>query len=131
MRVFIIDTRAMGRELQGGLVGVVGAASPTTAEKAECVAEVSRYVTDGWAVAADPLTPIGRLAALTAEAAGVPFVRFGSSRLPWVRVRTMVAERSPERDSADLDRSQSPALMPEFRHGGAGPADARIENGGR
>ncbi|MFE4951944.1 hypothetical protein ACFQ9V_17720 [Leifsonia sp. NPDC056665] len=37
---------------------------------------VSRYAADGWAIAADPRTPIGRLAALTAETACVPFVAF-------------------------------------------------------
>ncbi|MCI0159456.1 hypothetical protein KNO15_22390 [Leifsonia shinshuensis] len=35
---------------------------------------VSQYVMDGWAIAADPHTPIGWLAALTAETACVPFV---------------------------------------------------------
>ncbi|MEV8212909.1 hypothetical protein [Leifsonia sp. NPDC077715] len=35
---------------------------------------VSHYVADGWAIAADPHTSIGRLAALTAETACVPFV---------------------------------------------------------
>lgn len=35
--------------------------------KKACVETVSRYATDGWAIAADPRTLIGRLAALTAE----------------------------------------------------------------
>ncbi|WP_271175443.1 hypothetical protein [Leifsonia poae] len=35
---------------------------------------LSHYVTDGWAIAADPHTPIGWLAALTAETACVPFI---------------------------------------------------------
>ncbi|MGO4298743.1 hypothetical protein [Leifsonia sp. RAF41] len=35
---------------------------------------VSRYAADGWAIAADPHTPIGHLAALTAETACVPFL---------------------------------------------------------
>lgn len=69
MRVFIIDTTNMGPELQGGLVGVVGSTHPTEEKKQECVNTVSRYATDGWAISADPFTPIGRLAALTAEAA--------------------------------------------------------------
>ncbi|MFF1571378.1 hypothetical protein ACFVWR_01420 [Leifsonia sp. NPDC058292] len=76
MRVFVIDTRSMGPELQGGLIGVVGSASPTAEEKKECVETVSRYAVDGWAIAADPRTPIGRLAALTAETACVPFLAF-------------------------------------------------------
>ena len=76
MRVFIIDTSNMGPELQGGLIGVVGSGRPTTEEKKECVEEVSRYVAEGWAIAADPLTPIGRLAALMAESACVPFLAF-------------------------------------------------------
>ena len=80
MRVFIIDTTNMGPELQGGLIGVVGSPSPSAEEKRECVETVSRYAVDGWAVAADPYTPIGRLAALTAEAACVPFLAF--SRVP-------------------------------------------------
>lgn len=74
MRVFIIDTSNMAEELQGGLIGVDGSPSPTAAEKQECVETVSRYVVDGWAIAADPHTSIGWLAALTAETACVPFV---------------------------------------------------------
>jgi hypothetical protein len=74
MRVFIIDTSNMGQELQGGLIGVVGSANPTVDEKREAVETVSRYAAGGWAIAADPRTPIGRLAALTAETACVPFV---------------------------------------------------------
>ena len=76
MRVFIIDTRNMGPEVQGGLIGVVGSATPNAAEKRECVETVARYAKDGWAIAADPFTPIGRLAALTAETACVPFLAF-------------------------------------------------------
>jgi hypothetical protein len=83
MRVFIIDTTNMGPELHGGLIGVVGSMFPTAAEKKECVETVSRYAADGWAVAGDPLTLIGRLAALTAETACVPFVSL--SRLPQLR----------------------------------------------
>lgn len=74
MRVFIIDTNNMAPELQGGLIGVEGSSNPTAAEKQECVETVSTYVMDGWAIAADPRTPIGWLAALIAEAACVPFV---------------------------------------------------------
>jgi len=74
MRIFIIDTSNMGPELQGGLVRVVGSTNPTKEEKRECVDTVSRYAMDGWAISADPFTPIGWLAALTAEAACVPFV---------------------------------------------------------
>jgi hypothetical protein len=66
MRLFIIDASNMGPELQGGLIGVVGSASPDPKEKKEWV--------DGWAIAADPHTPIGWLAAVTAEAACVPFL---------------------------------------------------------
>lgn len=76
MRVFVIATSNMGPELQGGLIGVVGSTSPSAEEKRECVETVSRYAVDGWAIAADPRTPIGRLAALTAETACVPFVAF-------------------------------------------------------
>lgn len=74
MRVFVIDTRNMALELQGGLIGVAGSAQPSAEEKRECVDTVSRYASDGWAIAADPHTPIGRLAALTAETACVPFL---------------------------------------------------------
>lgn len=74
MRVFVIDTSNMGPELRGGLIGVVGSVFPTAEEKKECVETVSRYATDGWAIAADPSTLIGRLAALTAETACVPFL---------------------------------------------------------
>ena len=74
MRVFIIDTRNMAPELQGGLIRVEGSPHPTAEEKRDCVETVSRYAKDGWAIAADPHTPIGRLAALTAETACVPFL---------------------------------------------------------
>ena len=74
MRVFIIDTSNMGPELQGGLIGVVGSATPDAEWKEECLDTVSRYAMDGWAISADPFTPIGWLAALTAEAVCVPFV---------------------------------------------------------
>ena len=83
MRVFKIDTTNMGPELQGGLIGVVGSVFPTAEEKKECVDTVSRYAADGWGVAGDPHTLIGRLAALTAETACVPFVSL--SRLPQLR----------------------------------------------
>jgi len=73
MRVFIIDTGDMAPELHGGLICVEGSPYPTAAEKRECVETVSHYVLDGWAIAADPDTPIGWLAALTAETACVPF----------------------------------------------------------
>ena len=74
MRVFIIDTGDRGPELHGGLIGVEGSSNPDAREKQECVETVSRYALDGWAIAADPHTPIGWLAALTAETACVPFV---------------------------------------------------------
>lgn len=74
MRVFIIDTSNMAPELHGGLIGVEGTSNPTAAEKQECVETISQYVMDGWAISADPSTPIGWLAALTAETACVPFV---------------------------------------------------------
>jgi len=74
MRLFIIDTSNMALELQGGLLGVEGSSNPTPAEKTECVETISQYVMDGWAIAADPTTPIGWLAALAAETACVPFV---------------------------------------------------------
>ena len=74
MRVFVIDTSNMGPELQGGLIGVVGSASPSAEEKRECIETLSGYALNGWAISADPLTTIGRLAALTAGAADVPFV---------------------------------------------------------
>lgn len=89
MRVFIIDTRTMGPELQGGLIGVVGSTSPSPEEKNKCVETISRYAIDGWAIAADPSTPIGRVAAFAAEAACVPFVSFG--RLPRVLTQTSPA----------------------------------------
>lgn len=80
MRVFVIDTRNMGPELQGGMIGVVGSLSPSPEDKRECVETVSRYVLDGWAIAADPFTPLGRLAALTAETACVPFLDLSTLR---------------------------------------------------
>ena len=79
MRVFIIDTTHMGPELQRGLIGVVGSPNPTPEEKKECIDTVSRYAVNGWAIAADPHTPIGWLAALTAETACAPFVNLTGS----------------------------------------------------
>ncbi|MEN2741679.1 hypothetical protein ABCS02_28170 [Microbacterium sp. X-17] len=78
MRVFIIDTSNMAPELQGGLIGVEGSLNPTAAEKHECLETVSTFMMDGWAIAANPRTPIGWLAALTAEAACVPFVNIAA-----------------------------------------------------
>ena len=130
MRVFIIDTRNMGPELQGGLIGVVGSLRPSLAEKRDCIETVSGYVVDGWAVAADPLTPIGRLAALTAEAACVPFVRVGGARMPHWPARTIEATRSPEQDFADPDGSPFPALTPESPIRGVRQGHSRNEIGG-
>ena len=130
MRIIVMDTRNMGPELQGGLIGVVGSASPSPEEKNECVETVSRYAMDGWAIAADPFTPIGRLAALTAEAACVPFVRLNDARRPQRAARSMGATRSPERESADLNGSSFPALTPEIRNSGIEPTGSRVENGG-
>ncbi|MGN6759837.1 MAG: hypothetical protein ACTHJI_00715 [Leifsonia sp.] len=99
--MFIIDTRNMGPELQGGMIGVAGSANPSAAEKRECVETVSGWAVDGWAIAADPHTVIGRLAALTAETACVPFVSFDraiqQSEGPAV-APMLQAPRSPGRD---------------------------------
>ena len=80
MRVFVIDTTNMGPELRGGLIGVAGSLSPSAEEKKDCVDVVTRYAVDGWAIAADPHTPIGRLAAMIAETACVPFVNLRKLR---------------------------------------------------
>lgn len=130
MRVFVIDTRNMGPELQGGLILVVGTSSPSAEEKQECVDTVSRYALDGWAIAADPFTTLGRLAALTAEAACVPFVRLCGTRLAERAARTIDATRVPEQEFADLDGSQFPALASGTGIYGAGSTGSRIENGG-
>ena len=131
MRVFIIDTRNMGPELQGGMIGVIGSLRPSPEEKRDCIEVVSRYVVDGWAVAADPSTPIGRLAALTAEAACVPFVRVGGARMPQWPARTIEVTRSPERDFAGPDGSPIPALAPDACIRRVGQADSRTEIGSR
>ncbi|MFF1876222.1 hypothetical protein [Kitasatospora herbaricolor] len=98
MRVFIIDTSNMGLELRGGLIGVVGSVAPSTEEKRDCIDTVSRYAQDGWAIAADPLTPIGRLAALAAETACVPFVSIErlAARKGTGPILAFVRERGPE-----------------------------------
>jgi hypothetical protein len=65
------------------------------------VEAVSRWAVEGWAIAADPHTVLGRLAALTAETACVPFMAFdrviqqgsGPSIAPLLQ-----AERSAVRD---------------------------------
>ena len=77
MRVFIIDATNLGSELRRGLIGIVGGLHPTVEEKGFCVDMASRYVADGWALAADPCTPLGRLVALVAEAGCAPFVSLG------------------------------------------------------
>lgn len=74
MRVFVIVTSNMALELQCGLIGLEGSEIPTASEKQECVETVNKYVMDGWAITADPSTPTGWLAALTAETACVPVV---------------------------------------------------------
>ncbi|WP_157780410.1 hypothetical protein [Leifsonia xyli] len=82
----------MAPELQGGLIGVGGLPNPNASEKYECIEIVSAFVLDGWAIAADPHTQIGWLAALTAETACVPFVNFS---------RLAIEQREPQsvRDS--------------------------------
>lgn len=87
MRVFIIDTSNMAPELHGGLIGVEGSSDPDAREKRECVETVSRYALDGWAIAADPHTPIGWLAALTAETTCVPFVNLTRIELHAPRIQ--------------------------------------------
>ncbi|WP_162940205.1 hypothetical protein [Gryllotalpicola protaetiae] len=74
LRIFILDTGDRDSALRGGLICVTGSANPTPGEKAACVDIVSRYAMDGWAVAADPRTSLGRLAARTAFSARVPFL---------------------------------------------------------
>lgn len=90
---FIIDTRNMDPELQGGMIGVAGSVNPSAAEKRQCLETVSGWAVAGWAIAANPHTMIGWLAALTAEAACVPFVSF--DRL--------------------IQRSEGPAISPMLR----------------
>jgi len=99
MNLFILDTRDRGSKYRGGLVCVVGASTPTAEEKKACIDAVSRYAMDGWAIAADPHTLIGRLAARTACAAGAKFV-------PLARV-----------PGADTPATSAPMLAPSSRHG--------------
>jgi hypothetical protein len=77
---------------------VVGAVAPSTEEKRDIIEAVSRYAQDGWAIAADPMTPIGRLAALAAETACVPFVSFErlAERQGSGPTLTVVKEHRPE-----------------------------------
>jgi hypothetical protein len=98
MRVFIIDTRNMGPELQCGMIGVVGSTVPSADEKRACVDTVSRYAKDGWAIAADPFTPIGRLAALTAETACVPFLALDRAMRSGASVTSAAGVVAPHRD---------------------------------
>jgi hypothetical protein len=74
MNLFILDTRDRDSNYRGGLVCVVGSSNPTVEEKKACIEVVARYAMDGWAIAADPHTLIGRLAARTACAARAKFV---------------------------------------------------------
>ena len=71
---------------------------------------VSRYAKDGWAIAADPFTPIGRLAALTAETACVPFVRLGGCSLArGRRCLPLFPQAVAHRDSADARGDHFPS----------------------
>jgi hypothetical protein len=92
MNLFILDTRERNPKYRGGLVCVIGSSTPTVEEKNACVELVARYAMDGWAIAADPHTLIGRLVARTACAAGAPFVLMG--RVP---ERVAVDRPAPER----------------------------------
>lgn len=74
MWVCEIDTAVRSAEIAGGLAGFFGSEVVTADEKRRCVGVVARYALDGWAIAGDPDTVIGHLAALTAHAAGAPFV---------------------------------------------------------
>jgi hypothetical protein len=88
----------MAPELQGGLIGVEGFPDPTAAKKHEFVEAISHYLMDGWAIAADPTTPIGRLAALNAETACMPFVNL--TRIALVETAPRAAHSNPA--SCDL-----------------------------
>lgn len=74
MWVCEIDAAVRSANISGGLAGFFGADVVTADEKRQCVGVVARYALDGWAIAGDPDTAIGHLAALTAHAAGAPFV---------------------------------------------------------
>lgn len=100
MRVYIIDTTHMTPELKSGLIGVDGTGGASTEQLQECIETLSRYADDGWAIAADPHTIIGRLAALTAHAAGVPFVTVGNARFSRSSVSTIMSTRGRNPDSA-------------------------------
>ena len=74
MRVYVIDADNGVPELRRGVIGVTGSARPSAAEKMECVEAVTRLADQGWAIAAQPKTVIGVLAARAAQAMGAPFV---------------------------------------------------------
>lgn len=74
MRVYVIDAGKNVPEQRRGIIGVDGSARPSAAEKIECIEVVTRLADQGWAIAAQPGTPIGALAVSAARAMGVPVV---------------------------------------------------------
>jgi len=74
MWVTKLDPTTFGPETKGGILAVFGPAAPAAGEKRECVETVCRHALDGWVIAADPHTTIGRLAERAALAADATFL---------------------------------------------------------
>ncbi|WP_345761691.1 hypothetical protein [Diaminobutyricibacter sp. McL0608] len=74
MQTRIIDGSSYGEVGKRGIVAVTGPDRPTTEEKIECVETVTKLGDDGWAIAADLTTPIGKLTRRAADAINAPFI---------------------------------------------------------
>jgi hypothetical protein len=74
MQTRIIDGSGYGEIGKRGIVAVSGTDRLTAEEKVECVETVIKLGDDGWAIAADLSTPIGKLTRRAADAINAPFI---------------------------------------------------------
>ncbi|WP_431277870.1 hypothetical protein [Leifsonia poae] len=74
MQTHIIDGNAYGKVAERGIIAVTASEHPSPDEKIECVETVIKFGDDGWAIAADLSTPIGKLTRRAADAVNAPFI---------------------------------------------------------
>ena len=74
MQILILDPARSSLDAPEAVIGIIGSAHPTPAEKLQSVEALTHYAADGWAIAGDPTTPIGQLAAAVARTAAARFL---------------------------------------------------------
>jgi hypothetical protein len=84
MQTRIIDGSGYGKVGKRGIIAMAGSDHPSPDEKIECVETVIKLGDDGWAIAADLSTPIGKLTRRAADAINAPFIDLHLSATPAV-----------------------------------------------